>query len=37
LAWDSVAGAEEYVVVRDGQELAAVRVEGSEKVWQDAK
>jgi hypothetical protein len=37
LAWDSVAGAEEYVVVRDGQELAAVRVEGSEKFWQDAK
>lgn len=37
LAWDSVAGADQYVVVRDGQELPAVRVEGSEKIWQDAK
>lgn len=37
LAWDSVAGADQYIVVRDGQELAAVRVEGAEKIWQDAK
>ncbi len=37
LAWDSVAGADQYVVVRDGKELSPVRVEGSEKIWQDAK
>lgn len=37
LAWNSVAGADQYVVVRDGKELPPVRVEGSEKIWQDAK
>ena len=35
LAWDSVSGADQYIVVRDGKELATVRVEGSEKIWQD--
>ncbi|MBX3413317.1 MAG: hypothetical protein KF708_11555 [Pirellulales bacterium] len=37
LAWDSVAGADAYVVLRDGKEVAGpLRIEGSEKIWQDA-
>ena len=36
LRWDSVAGADAYVVVRDGKELGGpMRVEGSRKVWMD--
>jgi hypothetical protein len=36
LVWDSVNGADAYVVVRDGKEIAGpLRVEGSQKVWQD--
>jgi len=36
LAWDSVAGADGYIVVRDGQQTAPIRAEGSEKHWTDA-
>jgi hypothetical protein len=37
LAWDSVAGADAYFVLRDGRELAGpLRIEGSEKHWRDA-
>ena len=36
LRWDSVAGADAYVVVRDGQEISeSLRIEGSHKVWTD--
>ncbi len=36
LAWESVAGADAYVVVRDGRELGSpMRIEGAEKIWQD--
>jgi len=36
LEWDSVAGADAYIVVRDGQEFpTALRIEGSNKVWTD--
>ena len=36
LHWDSVAGADAYVVVRDGKEIAGpLRIEGSQKVWAD--
>jgi hypothetical protein len=36
LRWDSSAGADSYVVVRDGQEIAGpIRVEGSNKEWTD--
>jgi len=36
LAWDSVAGADSYIVVRDGKEVPDVlRIEGSEKRWKD--
>jgi len=36
LQWDSVPGAETYVVVRDGEEITApLRIEGSQKVWTD--
>lgn len=36
LKWDSVAGADAYVVVRDGKDVASpMRMEGSEKVWTD--
>ncbi len=37
LAWGSVNGADSYVVLRDGKELAGpLRIEGSEKLWTDA-
>ncbi len=37
LAWDSVTGADAYIVLRDGQEIAGpVRIEGSEKRWADS-
>jgi len=36
LRWDSVAGADAYIVMRDGKQLAGpVRLEGSQKVWTD--
>ena len=36
LRWDSVPGADAYVVVRDGKEIAGpLRIEGSQKMWTD--
>lgn len=36
LRWDSVAGADAYVIVRDGKELSGpIRIEGSKKNWAD--
>jgi hypothetical protein len=36
LRWDSVPGADAYVVVRDGKERAGpLRIEGSHKEWSD--
>ena len=36
LRWDSVNGADSYIVVRDGKEIAGpLRLEGSQKVWTD--
>lgn len=35
LRWDSTTGADAYAVVRDGKEIAVVRIEGSEKIWLD--
>ena len=36
LEWDSVPGADAYVVVRDGKETAGLlRIEGSNKRWTD--
>lgn len=36
LQWDSVNGADAYVVVRDGKEIAGpLRIEGSQKEWAD--
>jgi hypothetical protein len=36
LRWDSVAGADAYIVVRDGKEVAGpLRIEGAQKEWTD--
>lgn len=36
LQWDSVAGADSYLVLRDGQEHSVpLRIEGLQKVWTD--
>ena len=36
LRWDSVAGSDAYVIVRDGKEHAGpLRIEGSQKEWTD--
>ena len=36
LDWDSVIGADAYIVVRDGKEIAGpLRIEGSQKHWTD--
>jgi hypothetical protein len=36
LHWGSVPGADAYIVVRDGKEIAGpLRVEGAEKIWKD--
>jgi hypothetical protein len=36
LRWDSVPGADSYVIMRDGKELGRpVRIEGSQKEWTD--
>ncbi len=37
LRWDSVDGADSYIIVRDGKEVAGpLRAEGSQKEWKDA-
>jgi len=36
LRWDRVNGADAYIVVRDGSEIAGpLRIEGSQKEWTD--
>jgi hypothetical protein len=36
LRWDSVVGADAYIVVRDGKEITGpIRIEGSNKEWTD--
>ena len=35
LSWDSVAGADSYIVVRDGKAGEPVRMEGTKKHWTD--
>lgn len=36
LEWDSVTGADAYIVIRDGVELpGTLKIEGSKKVWTD--
>ena len=36
LRWDSVNGADAYIVVRDGKEITIpLRIEGSNKEWTD--
>ena len=36
LAWDSLPGADAYILLRDGREIAGpLRIEGSEKRWTD--
>lgn len=37
LQWNSVTGADAYIVVRDGKEITPpIRIEGSNKIWADA-
>jgi hypothetical protein len=37
LRWDSVPGADAYIIIRDGREASGLlRIEGSEKHWKDA-
>ncbi len=37
LRWDSVAGGDAYIVLRDGREITGpLRIEGSQKEWTDA-
>jgi hypothetical protein len=36
LKWDSVPGADAYIVLRDGKQITTpIRIEGSEKIWVD--
>lgn len=36
LQWDSVTGADSYIVLRDGREITRpLRIEGSQKIWTD--
>ena len=35
LRWDSVSGADAYLLLRDGQEIGPLRLEGSQKEWTD--
>lgn len=36
LKWDSAVGADAYIVIRDGKEATPpLRIEGSEKIWND--
>lgn len=38
LQWDSVPGGDAYIVLRDGKEVTElIRIEGSQKIWSDAK
>lgn len=38
LSWDSVPGADSYVVLRDGRDVSGVlRLEGAQKQWNDRK
>ena len=36
IEWDSAPGADAYIVMRDGREIATLRIEGSRKVWTDS-
>lgn len=35
LRWESVTGADSFIVVRDGKEIGPLRIEGAEKIWTD--
>jgi hypothetical protein len=36
LRWDSVPGADAYIIIRDGKEISGpLRIEGSQKEWKD--
>ena len=35
LSWDGVPGADSYLVVRDGQKIGPIRIEGATKEWTD--
>lgn len=36
LRWDSITGADAYIIIRDGKQIAGpLRVEGSQKIWTD--
>jgi len=36
LKWDSTAGADAYIIVRDGKQITVpIRIEGSNKIWTD--
>jgi hypothetical protein len=35
LSWGSVSGGDSYIIVRDGQEIGPVRMEGQRKNWTD--
>ena len=35
LHWDSLAGADAYLILRDGKEIGPLRIEGSQKIWTD--
>jgi hypothetical protein len=38
LRWDSVAGGDAYIVLREGKEIAGpLRIEGSQKEWEDKR
>lgn len=38
LQWDSVPGADAYIVVRDGKEITQpLRIEGAQKIWADIR
>jgi hypothetical protein len=38
LQWDSVSGADAYIVLRDGQAIAGpLRIEGAQKQWTDKR
>jgi hypothetical protein len=36
LQWDSIAGADAYIILRDGKQLTEpLRIEGRQKQWSD--
>lgn len=38
IRWDSVPGADSYIVLRNGKEITELlRIEGSQKIWSDSK